>query len=304
MARKKVQKKPCIQCKKDKALNREFYQTNNPLFPDGRLPICIQCLVKLIDERDVSTLIDVLRKIDKPFIKKAWESAKKSEQNTCRAYFRQINSLKDYKDLTFADSDNTDSDYDDVDFEVAITTGNGISEDEEVRMLKAKWGDKYKIDELKRMEEFYGDMMRSNDIVDPHHKEMLKDLCKLNIEKERALSEGNAKVYRDLSNVYKDILKDSGLRPVDKQGSNEQRGIRNFGTIWAEVEKRGFIEPWPVDVSQDIIDAELLFYINHVRKFNNMEELLDPPEDIPKNDEILQEFHPEYYERTRKGGDE
>ena len=279
---KKKTKYHCRECNNSFGEYKFYKVKNSPMFEDGVLPICKDCIKKQVDENDPKSVLRFLQMIDKPFKKKHWEAAVKSKNNTIGSYLKMIN-FKDFEGLTFLDSDNWD------DVKAPVEEKKAQEEAEEfgidLQEMKQKWGSGYAPDEYQRLEKQYEDMTSRYDITDPHHKHMVKQICKMQIQLDKLLEQGKYDDYTKLSKTLNDMMKSAGLRPADQKGLNEQKGIRSFGEIFAEVEKRGFIPPWEeykITESVDIVDKMMLAYINHVREFRNMDVLDETPEDIKK----------------------
>lgn len=289
MGRKKTVKKPCSKCRRELTLIN-FYNSSSTFFIDGKVPLCKDCLLAMVNEDSLDSLKAVLRQIDKPFISKIWRSSMQSDKETVPSYFRQINSLPQYKNLTWDDSDNEyheeqkqeDQSEIDIDDVKELQTENGSIE--VTKELKGKWGSGYTNLEYIKLEEFYIQMCETHEIVTPQHKMLLKQLCKLNIQLDKLLSQGDFNSYSKLSKTYDDILRSAGFRPIDRKSGDEASGLRTFSQIFQEIEKDGFIKPAPVEESQEIIDKTILYMQNYTRKLFNMEQLIEPPEDTPKID--------------------
>jgi hypothetical protein len=148
-----------------------------------------------------------------------------------------------------------------------------------------KWGGGYGEQDLFQLEQFFVDMDNGNSITTPQHKEQLKLLCKVNLEQNKALEEKRFGEFKTLNGQYNKILQDSGFRPIDTKVGGESVGIRTFSQIWEEIEKDGFIEPYPYEEKQDIIDKTIMYMGNYTRKLLNMQSMSEPPDDTPLVDE-------------------
>lgn len=285
-----TERKQCANkdCRKTYVIT-EFYQSNSVMFPDGRVPICKKCLLKMVDETDVNSVINVLRQIDKPYIDKLWQSALNSDAESFGNYMKNINSLHQYKKMTFDDSEGLDTPIDTSNVNVSegieniteIETDDGtiieISAD-----IKAKWGTGYSNREYLNLEKFYIDMGDTYEIVTPQHKALLKQLSKLNLKLDNLLESGEYDKYAKLSTTYDNILKSAGFRPADRKSGAEATGIYSFGQVWAEVEKEGFIPPNLVDYPKDDLDYMLLYYIQFTQRLVGKSVSIEPPENWKK----------------------
>lgn len=93
----------CTSCGIEKSQST-FYKTPNlTSFPNGVIPICKDCIIKMTDAGDVKSVYSTMKKLDKPFIALIWEGIRK-KKNPIGVYIRTISSLPQYKNFTFADS--------------------------------------------------------------------------------------------------------------------------------------------------------------------------------------------------------
>lgn len=291
MAVKKT--KLCVSCQKEKTPN-SFYSSTSSLFMDGKVPVCKKCISEQVDENDISTVKRILRQIDKPFIFSLWQTSVNSDKDTFGNYMKNINSLPQYRKMTYEDSVDEVIKEDDV-FSDGIDESNLDNETIlQFNEMKAKFGAGYKKDEYLRMEKFYNDMMSTHDINSPQHKEMLIEICKVNVQKDRALSENNINDYKKLSDAFKTLIADSGFRPADRVTGSEATGIRTFSQIFEEIEKDGFIVPVPIQEHQDIVDRTIMYILNYQLKLLNMDVLASPPSDTPQVDDFYDDEE-DYY---------
>jgi hypothetical protein len=278
-------RKRCNGCQKEKLL-QDFYTSSSIMFADGRVPLCKKCLKDMIDENDIDSVKTTLQRIDKPFIAKVWKSAEESESDTVGTYFRMINSLQQYKNATWADSDFEGENetgiykhrFDDVDEIDEIVTDNGTIK--LTKEIALKFGSGYSNREYLQMEKFYKDMCMTHDIDTPQLKKQLIYLCKLQVWMDRALEQGNDTAFKNYNDRYEKILDSSGFKPKDRKSSSESSGIRSFSVIFEEVEKNGYVEPKPIEERMDLVDLAILAHLNYVRQLLGHEKLAEVPEDI------------------------
>jgi hypothetical protein len=280
--------KECISCRRTLHIADNFYSSNSNMFPEGRVPICKECLKKLVIPDDISSVKRILRQIDKPFIKDVWDKAVTSPKETFGDYMRMILSLPQYKSMNYDDSSREDI------VEAHIFAGD--EEDEEVYDMPEedfnvtpdmvfKWGNKYRKNDYRRLEDLYTRMTQTHDINAPQHKELLKLMCKLNLKMEKCLENDDINGFSKLHAEYQKLLASSGFRPIDRKSGDEATGLRSFSAIFEEVEKDGFIDMPPVTLKQDLVDKCIMYILNYQRKLLNIETLHKPPEDTPKVDD-------------------
>lgn len=289
MSTKIPTQKTCSRCLKLKSSKDNFYLSSDDLIhKDGRIGVCKQCLIELMEDfNDVETVIEVLRRIDKPFIKDLYDKAIATD-NAIGRYFKDI-AMPQTKGLTYADSQ-FDEDLGKFAAKGAKDLNRKIEVEEVVKFkitpeMVVKWGSGYSEADLFQLEQFYIDMRDANNINSPQLTEQLKLLCKVNLEQNNALNNKDYTAFKTLNQQFQKILQDSGFRAIDKVSGGESAGIRTFGQIWEEIERDGFIEPYLYQEKQDIVDKTIMHMLNYTRRLLNVNTMTEPPDDTPNVDE-------------------
>lgn len=268
-----------------------FFKVDSPLFPDGMINICRDCVRREVDVEDIESVIGFLRQIDKPFVEKIWNEAVNSGKHPLGEYIRKINSLQQLKGKTFNDSDGMQGIGKSIDLQSArtpdsIMTIKGVIEYSDE--LVDKWGIGYKKHEYLQMEKFYVDMKETHEINTAIHIDILKQLSYLSVERDRLRQAGDWGNYNKLSDTMEKMTKSAGFRPVDRQGLDDATGIRSFSQIFEEVEKRGFRKPPVIEFEEDIVDAMIVALANYYNRLVGRQILAELPEDIKRE---MDEFY-------------
>jgi hypothetical protein len=257
---------------------------------DGRLPICKQCISEIAGE-DYKDIQTALRMVDRPWLPHLWKSALEDKRETLGAYFVLINA-KDFRHMTWADSEldtttnkqhsqvknahaNTSS-YNKDDFQFKVTNE-----------MIMRWGSNYEVDDYAKLEDFYHKMKMSNRIETPQDETYLKKLAVISLKMDQELEAGNYNQVKQLGDLFSKYMADSKFRAMDKTEADKTGGIRNFGAIFAEVEKDGHIPPWEQyrkikGLTQDIVDKTIMHIENFTLRLNKIERMTEPPVDTPK----------------------
>lgn len=118
-AKKNILMQTCVACETKKKLT-DFYISYNEMFPNGRVPMCKECMfAKSVDSDgniDLNNFKEMLRKIDRPYIEKVFNAALQETEHLrlegvtrsrkiFGTYFKNINSLNQYKKMVYNDSD-------------------------------------------------------------------------------------------------------------------------------------------------------------------------------------------------------
>lgn len=271
-------KKECTSCGNNKAVTF-FYKVDSPLFPDGRINTCRDCVRKQVDINDLEQVITFLRQIDKPFDQRYWDEALKSKNHPLGEYVRKVNSLNQVKNKSFDDSTAVGIGTS-LDIQASQALDTIEREDGEIieytDSLVSRWGIGYQKHEYLRLEKYYQDMMMSYEIKDINHRQMLKNLAKLSVELDNALARKDFTQYSKINKEYDIMLKSSGFRPVDKKSGSEASGMMSFSQVWAEIEKEGFVPPKLIEFEKDDIDYMLMYYQQFVQRLVDKPVTVEP----------------------------
>lgn len=268
-----------------------FFKVDSPMYPDGMINICRDCVREQVDTEDMEQVISFLRQIDKPFIQAYWDEALKSDRHPLGEYIRKVNSLSQVKNKDFNSSDGING-VGKIDLSSAKAPdtienvkGEVIEYSDE---LVNKWGIGYKKEEYLRMEKFYQDMRLTHEIHTPVHVNKLMELSYLQIEQQRLRQERDMANYTKLAKTIEDMEKSAGFRPVDRQGIDGATGIKSFAQIWEEVEKKGWRKPPVISFEEDIVDAMIVSLANYYVRLVGGQILKEIPDEIK---EELDEFY-------------
>lgn len=269
-------------CGKEKSYTF-YYKVDSPLFPDGMVNICRDCIRSQIDINNTEQVIGFFRQIDKPFYQKEWDASLKGANHPIGTYLGKINSLQQYEGKTFDDSDGVNGvgKIDLSSAKISDTVENVKGEIIEYSDdLVNTWGIGYKKEEYLKMEKFYQDMRLTHEIHTPVHVNKLMSLSRLTVKLDRLLQADDWANYTKLAKTIDEMEKSAGFRPADRQGIDEATGIRSFSQIYEEVEKRGFRKPPKLDFDEDIVDGIIISLANYYHRIVGIQILSEVPDDI------------------------
>lgn len=265
-------KKKCIVCDRSQPTNN-FYQASTEKYADGRIPICKSCIQVTVNPDDINSVKEFLEKIDKPFVKELWITAYQTK-NPMGRYMRGINSLKQYKGLTYKDSDEQE-------MHEAFIEGRKQKIDDEysdikldLEQLKDKWGYDYKkVDDYYEMEKMYNTFKRSYQTKTTMHEEALKNYVRTQVQANKATANGDAetaKKWADLAIKYAEAAK---IKPSQISKSDLSGGVDVMSQLFTAVESEVGIIPqlprlteWPLDAA----DFTIYCIVNYCRMMLEM----------------------------------
>lgn len=307
----KITKLRCNNCVQSK-LKGQFYNSASVFHSGtGKIPYCKECLKNMaLDENkrlDHDKLKKILYEADKPYLyyvlQSSYDEARKNDENletdkeVVGKYFKNINSLNQYKNLTWDDSELEPEEYEYDKGENEVDETNEEIEPEKILNegfevtdeIVKRWG-KYTPEEYHKLEQFYWDMREMNKIETPQEEAYLKKLALISMKMDKELEEGKYQQVKQLGELFSKYMADSEFRRIDKTDADRTGGLRGFGQIYAEVEKDDFIPPWEKyrklkGVKQDTVDRSIMHIENFNLRLNKVNTMTEPPSDTPKLEE-------------------
>lgn len=261
----------CIgDCGRELALTN-FYNTKSPMFPNGKAPLCKNCIKKKIDYANIQSVYDILQSLDLPFIYDVWYgTVDKAPKDIFGNYIRQINSLTQYDGMRYKDSL----------FEPKIVNGDTIIRTEgrqnitieKREELIYKWGS-YPDDELLAFERKF-DMLKNNyPQKTAMHTEALQNYIRYRVKEELATARNDVSEAQKWGTLADKASERAKINPSQLSKADLSGGLNGFGELSRAVEKAvDIIEILPKfkEKPQDVVDFTLLCYINYVRRLKNL----------------------------------
>ena len=313
--KKEVKKKICPVCKKEKPIATGFYKSSSPLFAlDGCVPICIDCVKNDVINEDGTVnenkLKTMCQRLDKPFYSDELDSAflqAKSEhgylsddeiakygKKIVGFYFKNINTLRQNKDRSFADSEkdgfthktynvnarqkkeaiaNRYSDVIESKFNTQIATSttahiNQTDSNEEDLIYDDKWMGKYTQKDIDYLNKYYAGLERDYKIITENHRDYARKIAKASLQMDKAFDEmingvdGADARYKNAREAF-DTLSKSAKFSESTRSVNDV-GISSFSKVAAMVEAHNWI-PEHKPLKKDTID-EMIDYLSTITK--------------------------------------
>ncbi|MCA1025681.1 hypothetical protein LCM23_06225 [Cytobacillus kochii] len=255
----------CTSCGKERILNRDFYTSFSTFHKaTERLHICKSCMQDHIKNNDFISFLDLLRRIDKPYIQKLYDSACK-QNNMLGEYMKLVNT-KDYRLLSWNDSD----------FEghkdmasVIHTKSDDSSYLNDEKIYSRSWLGYYLPSEIDYLEEYLKGLDRDFRIVTLSHRDYAKKIAKASLHMDKCFQEmqdgvsGADKRYKEAKGIFDTLSKSAKF-------SESQRGITDVGMgsisqIVEMVESETFVYEHKNDLDKDNYD-KLIDDFQHIYK--------------------------------------
>ena len=227
--------KKCSMCGEEKPLS-DYYKSYSVLFEgseENRIYMCKECVLKYIENimkaynNERKALLEVCNRLDAYYDLNLFDSLyekRKNGENVFRTYFTKINSLPQYRGLTFESSPDKD------------INNEKIKEVEKTNEEMAKmWGKSYTFEELNFLEEHYAEWEKHNDCEKFSVQKMIKMICEKELEIEKAKLQN--KSTEKLEKAYLNLLESSSLTPKTMSALNETDSAKIYGMWVKDIER-------------------------------------------------------------------
>jgi len=221
-----------------------FYNTKSSLMP--KYPLCKECVNKSIVPNDLQTVYKVLKDMNIGFIKNIWEKAYESNPDSVFPnYMRMINSLPQYEDIKWSDSQ----------FEYE----NNYSIDSDGMIYSTEWVGTYSQADLNYLEEYLKSLKKDFKIITRNHIDYARKIAKASLAMDKAYEEmvngGSDARYKTMKSIFDDLSKSA-------QFAESQRGVNDislgcFGIVFDKVEKNIYVtehQPNNKDIYDNLLE--------------------------------------------------
>lgn len=252
---KKVAKKVCLKCHREQALSNFYNTADIELFSDSKMPICKTCVFKHIDEKGFDGFQSIMRLINKPIYQDLFKGDYKD-------YIRQVNSLGQWKDVDYNDSDM----FKDVkNLEVTKRAKPTELTPDELKDSEDFWTIGYSEAEYIWLNTEYEDYLNRYDVDSKTLENLIREICLVQLDIRNARS-----AKRDVKNelkAYNDLLTAANLKPVQETGA-QAVDQETFGTFIKKLEnERPVSTPDPMWADVDNVGKYIrTFFLGNMAK--------------------------------------
>lgn len=240
--------KVCYKCKNEKTTSH-YIAVNSPLF-NGSLPICRECLAKMISNASEDERWNVVDKIcqwaDVPFIPGEWEKIYQFNGKDALGVYIAIFRNEEYKNLDWEIYNNV---YLQLLEENRVEDAIPELKEKQLKDWRKKWGMDYDEQQLEYLENLHQGLLNSQNVVGALNEDQALKLCKISLIIEEKIRAGldfskELKSYDSLANL-------SNLTPKNVKDANE---FDSFGEVYAYLEKTGWVDKYYDGAVRDEVD--------------------------------------------------
>ena len=251
-----VKTRRCIKCKQEKPIYN-FQYTPSKFFPQHRSLICTSCLELMVPADSLGEIDRLCQHMDLPFDIDKWTSLYKIHgDHTLTAYFNTL--LDDhYSELNWSTENEKwkiarEEDY--IDDEIAALS------EAKVRKLKKTWGPSYDKDELLFLEEYYNQIIATQNVSTPILQSRARDLCELTLRAKKGIRSG-VDVKKDMDAI-ENIIKNCKF---DASSAKNAADFESIGELMVYYGKKGWHPKWHQE-PKDSIDFLMENMQNYLKR--------------------------------------
>ena len=237
-----------------------FAPTRSLFYPEGVIPICNDCIDKMIDaELGNWQFIDKLCQMaDIPFIPKEWENI--SEMNKTGAFYTYASVFlnSEYDGIGWSDyfeAFRRLRDAGKIEDELPM-----LSDDKRAR-LKKIWGAGYDDEALEYLDNLYQGLLSTQNINGKLQMDQAQKICKMSLEIDRRIEEGAD--FDKLLTSYDKLVKAAEFTPKNVKNIND---FDTFGEAAKWMEKNGWRNRFYDNVTRDVVDETIKNFQNFVQR--------------------------------------
>lgn len=232
-----------MKCRKEKPIF-EYQYTPSKFFPSHHSLICTSCLELLIPPDNLGEVDRLCRYLDIPFDLNKWTSLYEiHKEHTLTAYFNTL--LDDhYQALQWADENER--------WRLARQEGTIDEEIEalseaKIRKLRKTWSSSYSLDELLFLEDYYNQIVATQNVSTPILQHYARDLCEIELRIKKGL--------RDGVDIKKDMDARDNIIKIAKFEASNAKNVADFdsvGELMVYYGKKGWHPKWHTEPKDDV----------------------------------------------------
>ena len=238
-----IKMRRCLKCRQEKPIH-EFQYTPSNFFPSHRSQICTSCLELMVHQDNMGEVDRLCRWLDVPFDLNKWTQLyEQHSDHTLTAYF---NALLDehYQALQWADENER--------WRLARIEGTIDEEIEalseaKIRKLKRTWDATYSTEELLFLEDYYNQILATQNVSTPILQHYARDLCEIELRIKKGLRNG-VDIKKDMD-ARDNIIKIAHFEATNAKNAAD---FESVGELMVYYGKKGWHPKWHSEPKDDV----------------------------------------------------
>ena len=235
-----------------------YSKTKSVFYPDGYLPICNDCIEKMLVEQDFNwELVDKLcQYADIPFVPAEFERLHEMNGTKVFPLYAEIFISSEYENLGWHDYF---VEFKHLKEQNLIEEELPILKEEKREKLKEKWGQNYDDEELNYLENLYNGLLMTQNISGALQGDQALKICKISLEIDSRIRSGSD--FDKMLASYDKLVKTAEFTPKNVKNASD---FESTGELIHWLEKRGFKNKFYDNVTRDIVDET----IKNIQSYN------------------------------------
>jgi hypothetical protein len=252
----------CTKCGNPIPANMAF-RTSSLFIPLGYIPYCVDCLVEMIDMRNLEQVDKLFQYADWPFQPNKWLLLCKGSlapQTILQTYYKLYISQM-YKEGYTDRIDWKTTTKKLIELAEQGKLIDSLSEEKQKKYeeeLRQFWEvdsatPQYTLQQLENLQQLFQDLERTQNATGMQ-TDQAKKLCRLSLDMDIAQRNHELELYAKLMNAYTALVKVAEFTPKSSQSSSS---FESVGELVAFLEKTGFINKFYDGEDRDIVDKTI-----------------------------------------------
>ena len=252
-----IKNRRCLKCKQDKP-DYNFQYTPSNFFPGHKSLICTSCLETMVDQTNLGEVDRLCRYLDIPFDLDKWTSLYSiHKDHTLNAYFNTL--LDDhYSVLQWADENERwrlAREEDTIEDEIAALG------EAKIKRLKRTWSEAYTPRELLFLEDYYNQILATQNVSTPILQHYARDLCEIELQIKKVLR-GDPGDIKKLMDSRDNIIK---VAHFEASNAKSAADFESVGELMVYYGKKGWHPNWHME-PQDSVDFCMQNIQNYLKR--------------------------------------
>lgn len=252
-----IKMRRCVKCREEKP-EYQFQRTPCPFFPSHRSIICTSCLETMVKQDNLGEVDRLMRYLDLPFDLNKWTQLfAVHKDHTLTAYFNLLDTDQHYESLKWADENERwrlAREEQTTDEQIAVLA------ESKRRKLQKEWAPTYTFDELLFLDNYYNQIISTQNASTPILQSRARDLCELTLRAKKGIREG-IDVKKDLDAID-NIIKTCHF---DASSAKNAADFESIGELMVYYGKKGWHPKWHTE-PQDSIDFMMRDIQSYLRR--------------------------------------
>lgn len=249
--------KTCTKCGVMQSAD-SFAPTRSLFFADGSLPICNDCVKKILKQKEFSwDIVDkVCQMADIPFVPREWEKVYEENGENAFPVYANIFRTSEYEGIGW---DSYYKEFLELKNAKLIDEELPLIREEKFVKLRDKWGANYDDEALLYLEDLYNGILMTQNVNGALQTKQAQQLCMISYELEQRIRNGEE--FDKLLSSYDKLVKVAEFTPKNAKNASD---FDSTGELWRWLEKRGWKNKFYDNVTRDIVDET----IKNIQSYN------------------------------------